>query len=372
MGLDEEGYEKKRIKLFYHIFKNDAVSYEALQKIVRLRTYKWVRRVYAQANLAPKIVGMEELDVPVPNVLSISGAVKAEILEPATGKDRLDNNATLTLTVDGIDEAFTLPITAGIGLADVKDAVVAWLGDQGLKTTVEEVPMSGLKTAREADAQPSFDIYLFNADDSPKEFKSVKCTDVVLSKDAFEIPFLKGFVIDDNDSLVGGSPSQRVMLRMGASSDEQIDIYVVPKAALGGRAYPIYRETDYDAHPALLPPQPLRRAAWVSYESTARSSKGIVFDENWWVSPFTLAHEIDHVLADAGHNEAEGDLMKGSWSKVNSVEAEKRIYSAPILVGSPTMDNVGGGMRSAEDMREDLHGRRAGIDKVDGDVLEAW
>lgn len=337
---------------------------------MRIRTYKWVRRAYAQANLAPLIVGIDDLEPPVRNVFSISGAAQARILEPAAG------GSTLKLKVSGISDAFELPIEKNANFDTVKDAVVEWLTapEQNLRVDVVPVNFSELTSKGGHPSQPSFDLYLYDQSGDPRTFNSVDCADSEV-RAAFEIPVL---TLDNEDNLVGGSPSQRIWLRKADSAhDSQIDVYVVPKAAIAGRAYPVYRETNYADHPELRPDVKLRRAAWVAYEAQ-NYADGPVFGEDWWISPFTLAHEIEHVLADAGHNEAEGDLMKGSWSKINSVTAEKRIYSAPILVSSPNMnlDKAEGEdeFRGGQDMRADLHDRRAGfgVTGVDGEVLQEW
>src|SRR5258706_8531232 len=68
----------KRIKIAYHLFRIPGVDHPVMVKNVRRRTFKWVRRVYAQALLSPKIIDIEppltlrdSFNAPVPNMISI-------------------------------------------------------------------------------------------------------------------------------------------------------------------------------------------------------------------------------------------------------------------------------------------------------------
>jgi hypothetical protein len=171
--------------------------------------------------------------------------------------------------------------------------------------------------------------------------------------------------LDDDDMYHGGSATQRALLRCATTADDRIDVFVVPEWRLAGRAYPDYSDdlnavevakhivtasptgsqivspvpvnpTNVGRH---LPDAPLRRAAIVAYTGVMDGT-----DQ----SPFTLAHELGHVLGDAAHLKvvtatnanpptAAIDLMYGDWPKVNAKTAAKRILSAPLLVSHPNL-----------------------------------
>src|SRR5260370_34303507 len=70
------GDERRRLRVAYHVFRisrggpavggaSDALTIQA----ARFRTFKWVRRIYAQANISPKLVApfVGNLDPPPPN-----------------------------------------------------------------------------------------------------------------------------------------------------------------------------------------------------------------------------------------------------------------------------------------------------------------
>jgi len=173
------------------------------------------------------------------------------------------------------------------------------------------------------------------------------------SKAVFEVPSLKD--LGGEDGFHGGCPRQRRLLCLGTRADDRLDIYVAPKGCINGRAYAVYGEIQTAS--GLKPEAPYRNAAYVVYWSTG--STGTVFGKLLDVSPFTLPHEIGHVLADTGHNVAEGDLMHGTWAKDNSATANKRIYGKPLLVGS--LDFETEKPKADQDMQHDMHHRNPGI-----------
>ena len=156
-----------------------------------------------------------------------------------------------------------------------------------------------------------------------------------------------------------------MLLRSATTADDRIDVFVVPSWSLPGKAFPDYEDdlnvstlgplikpvapldplapkvlvssvpVDKPTLDRHLPKGPYRRAVII-----ACTSGGVqVLDENER-APFTLPHEIGHVLGDMGHLKncpsnppgTKVDLMYGDWPKDNAVDAAKRILSAPLLV----------------------------------------
>ena len=79
----------------------------------------------------------------------------------------------------------------------------------------------------------------------------------------------------------------------------------------------------------------MRRAVIMAYDSAGKKAM-----DGGDETPFTLAHEIGHVLVDTGHNEGQGDLMQGVACLVNRVDSPKRIYSGPLKVGFEDMNQL--------------------------------
>jgi hypothetical protein len=329
---------KKRIRLRYHLLPNANATPQELEKAATKRTLKWVRRVYAQANLAPKILGIDTIAAVPENTLSVLGVKVPGYHRPLLPSGLTTAAAPSKITLELTDshstkETLEVPLTADASTKDIADAIKRVLTHAGYAVAG---PTSHLS---DASHYSSHDLVITKGghpvkivashDDARFGQLDGKPVSAPVGQEVLEVPTLaKG--MDDEDGLYGGTPRQRLVLRQGASHDDQIDIYVLEKGGLNGRAYPVYQEiTDTKS-----PPAPYRNAAYVSYWSTSKEANGIVFDDQLEVSPFTLPHEIGHVLADTGHTEAEDDLMNGGWAKDDGVSANKRIYSKPLLVGS--------------------------------------
>lgn len=329
---------KKRIRLRYHLLPNANATPQELETAATKRTLKWVRRVYAQANLAPKILGIDTIAAVPENTLSVLGVKVPGYHRPLLPSGLTAAAAPSKITLELTDslsakETIQVPLTADASTKAVADAIKDALVHAGYAVTG---PTSHLSDAHH---YSSHDLIITKGghpvkivashDDARFGQLDGKPVSAPVGQEVLEVPTLaKG--LDDEDGLYGGTPRQRLVLRQGASHDDQIDVYVVEKAGLNGRAYPVYQEITDSKSPAA----PYRNAAYVAHWSTGKEANGLVFDDQLEVSPFTLPHEIGHVLGDTGHTEAEGDLMNGGWAKDNSALANKRIYSDPLLVGS--------------------------------------
>jgi hypothetical protein len=219
------------------------------------------------------------------------------------------------------------------------------------------------KVARVPQPDPTLegsgDVYFYDAEGEPLALRDAIHNDARM--DPKVLQKVRPLDDDGDDMVPGGDVSQRFILRLGESwGDDRIDIFLVPKANLKGRAYPEYIEQDplYRPDGDEAGTGRLRRAAYLGYSARDAGNK-VVFDEEAEISPFTLPHEIGHVLADTAHNGAEGDLMRGSWSERTALHAEKRIYSAPLFVGSYDMGSTEGhtAEREDQDMVDDMHER---------------
>ena len=419
-------YAKKRVRLAYHLFEVEGVNHADLMRFVRLRTYRWVRRVYAAANIAPRIVEINDtaLPTPIPYMISFVNW-QAGYKDLPTGKDSANATSKLVilLNYEGRDISVDVNLAAGMTPGQMAQAAKAALeatedppGTRLFRATIENAPlvkekdsMSQLKTIE------ACDVFVTKVTDGTAvPIKKVSDTDTkkVVNNQVVQVPGLTsgrdgleapakasdGFALSNNDGLPGGDPSQRRVLRMGRPgedtatrpADDRIDIYVVPKMALAGRAYPGYpvkpsvpgQPDKHVTGPDYLPSTHLKNAvimAWIAPVEQKANIKAM--DEND-TAPFTLPHEICHVLAQTGHTEVEGDVMAGNYWPMhpkdsggvrgepdgNGACAAKHIYGPTLLTGSPDLkeNETGiGGTEQNQDMVKWMHERGAHL-------LAAW
>ena len=416
----------KRVRLAYHVFTIPGVSHADMIRNVRLRTFRWVRRVFAQAGIAPKIefISTTAIPPPVPNMICILNFGAKGL---CSGVDAAGAPATVTLVFNdsGADVSITAtlpapdPAARGVPCREIGRAIAEAVNAApgGFTAVIENVPKSDLPL------DTGSDVFIAK-DGRAVPIKKVTDTDTfgAIASGIITVPGLRkkggrvtslephpspeeAFFPSDNDGLIGGDAMQRRILRVGRAGenpagadpftqppqDDRIDIYVIPRFRLAGRAYPDYRVLPPDndrAHdisdPDFDAPTPLKNSVIVAYETDRlASSLGWVrvMDESD-ASPFTLPHEIGHVLGRVTHNEAQGDLMAGRWPKhandsgmadtapdANGVHAAKRIFGGALMVGTLALKNNQLGSEDLahypRDMRELMRTRA-------GHLLESW
>ncbi len=383
--------ERRRIRLHFHLVGFTQPLEAPVLKNVRKRTRKWVRRVFASAGMSPKILGHDFGPWPRKNVLTIQSLIDKTGVRTSVARASGTTNAaapsklTLTLKAGADSPTWSIPLTAGWAPTDLGRAIAGTL-DQGFTAVSHSVPPETDQYGHPA----SCDV-VFTRGGADVEVVSVDTDDSALARDkaAFIIPTVSSDsrTLSEDDTYHGGTPTQRQILRSAASADDRVDVFVVPKWGLAGRAYPDYADditlpalqrhvptATQDVLDTHLPAGALRRAVILAYEHT---SCGVMNDTD--MSPFTFAHELVHVLGDVGHinlvntNDANAsvDVMYGTWPKTNSVDAQKRILSAPLKVSLVNLlDNVLGGTHPPNidnvDMRDFIHTRGG------GHVTEPW
>ena len=382
-------WPKKRIRVYYHLLNTAGVAPADMERMIRKRTMKWVRRCYSQVNMSPKIVGVAGgggyLPFPHSNMISIHSWKPGHALKPPLGTNAggTASSVAITYSIDGgAPTPLNVPLTGHTTFAALAQAIAdAFSAVLNLRARLAPVAQA------ERWFVPGHDIYVDHTTPGSKvEVLTITHDDRNLGRSTtpgggdadrgvFEIPKLAGTgLMDDDDSTPGGAPFHRLLLRSVTSSDDRIDILVLPKGSLAGRAYP-----DYLGFPAeFKPEQKLRRAAYVCYEVEHTEYRGVALGEGGtleWTSPYTLPHEIDHVLAETAHNEAEGDLMRGKWSLDCRADSNKRIYSGELLVGSQEFtakaaEADADPFRTRQDMGDDMHTRNGR--RSDPQITEAW
>jgi hypothetical protein len=396
--------QRKRIKVFLHFVGFDKSRQPLVLVEARRRFRKWARRVFASADMSPKILGHDCVAWPAKSTLSIhsrylavgSVATKTNLATGLTRPPAKQSNFTLTLNDGTADFTWTIPMLAGmtprtLGAA-IRDAL-----DRSFSAVCHSVPAATDEWGHE----PSCDV-VFRHPGGTATVVTATMDDAAMQAAALEIPD-PAAKLNNDDTYHGGSATQRVVLRSVPTTDDRIDVFVVPTWKLPGRAYPDYTD-DLNAgevakyvvaaHPTAtqiesavpvtadnvarhLPDQPLRRAVIIAYKG---SGSGVM--DGGDEAPFTLPHELGHVLGDVAHLKvstaahanppaAAIDVMYGDWPKTNSKTAAKRILSAPLLVSNPHLvSNVLPTDRQQDhtdvDMRTFMHTRGGSR------VTEAW
>jgi hypothetical protein len=292
---------------------------------LRWRTFKWYRRTYAQAELAPKLVApfVELVDPPAANMLVISN----DHGNPVGGAA-----STLSFDLDVPPEAPLPPVeavnvsvnlTAGQTPGDVADAIVAALppGFEG---------QSFINAPAFDATNGSADIFITRNDGRRVIIRNETTTDPNLTVTVARVNLNSVNDSSPFTSLIPASIDFRRVIRAAPGADDQMDCYVVGQfanPAVRGRAF----IAATDLPPAFQPPSPLR---WANVMA-ANSDSGAVMDGSDNL-PFTYPHESGHVMLETFHTTGTGantELMSGEGtSKANSVTATKRLCDDPVHV----------------------------------------
>jgi hypothetical protein len=336
----EVGHDRMRIRMALHVFRAtpggpwvDGLT----EQMVRQRVLKWVRRVYAQANLSPKLDPMiEVLDPPWPNMISI-GQTDGARTAGAAGEPALLSFTLGSRAVDPVHAPrVVVPLAPGMTPVEVGAAIVAAL-PEGYVGTAYENPRK--KFRRDAHGflehpkggigEPSCDVLITRTDGATTVIRSEATSDLALKAPGnFVVARVDLARVDDSDDLnEGHTPDMRRILRSGTTSDDRIDVFVIDRFAGTAHGWSLTDGRSLPADMRLAPP--LRRCIIVA----CNSEQGKLMDasDN---KPFTLAHEVGHVLSDRGHTDPPTELMHNGGSKAHdSVGDAKRICDDPVRFG---------------------------------------
>ena len=330
------GHNRRRIRLAFHAFLSAPGAAGGVNgvttQMLRRRAFRWFRRAYAQANLAPKLVApkVEFLDPPPDNMLVISqdtGLV-------ASGRNAAGNQSTLSFTLSSPppkpagappDPVVQINLAAGLTPKQVGDRVVSALpaGFTG----------SAFRNATAFNAlHGSCDVLITRTDGTRVMILNETTDDTSATVTVARVNINSVNDADTFNTLIPTTVDFRRVIRAAPGAPDQLDCYVIGQFAnnnLRGRAFVPAR----DLAPGLRPPDPLKFAAIMA----TSTGSGPVLDGGDNL-PFTFPHESGHVLSDAFHTDnadANGptQLMSGAGTSVaNAVNATKRICDAPVLV----------------------------------------
>jgi hypothetical protein len=333
--VDIGGADRKRINLHFFAVRSavgvdtmpSGVSAADIRQHLRRRTFKWYRRVYAQADMAPLLATLEIVDPPESNMICISHLTGLPVA--AGGAVTLD----ITLHTDTRDVVVpTITFAGGETPAQAGDLIVAGLpagfsGESLLCTLANGAP------------NPAADV-LITADNGER----VTLFPVpVLSPGAgisIDIPRvnLTSVLADDassDNTLSGPTIDMKRLLRMMPTDDDGMFCIVVGRFNTPGLRGQAFRKF-HAAGAAFQPPLPLRSATIMAYQANAGGALTGVLD-NGDTLPFTSPHESAHVMCDFSHtitgaDHSRTELLGAGTPRDNSVGGTKRLSDGPYLV----------------------------------------
>ncbi|HEU0123757.1 MAG TPA: hypothetical protein VFQ91_24715 [Bryobacteraceae bacterium] len=327
------GSERQRVRLHFYAVRQavggaampTGVSTGDVQKHLRRRTFRWYRRVFAQADLAPKLMSMNVVDPPPENMFCLSHSHGRPV--STSGVVQLDfrvKTDTRDLPVRIVFTGGETPLAAGAAIAG--GLPVGFSGE-------------ALACVRATNAvNPSCDT-IITADNGER----VTLLDVQLSVGAgmtVDVPRVNLMSVISDDAAVDASVAfltidMKRLLRATPVTDDAMHCIVVGRFStpgLRGQAFTDCHLADAAFQPAL----PFRSSTIMAYQAAGGSGFIGVLD-NGDTLPFTSPHESAHTLCDLVHtkpgtNHNRTQLLGTGTSPANSVTATKRLCGGPYLV----------------------------------------
>ena len=334
------GEDRLRIKLAIHVFRGTVGTKKlgmngVSEQMLRRRTFRWFRRTYAQANMAPKLVDpVEFIDPPADNMLVISQGHG----QSCHGLNWADNQSTLSFTLSTppphppdaapdkvvvVDlQPFLTP--AGIGILVIKALPAGFHGVAHANAAAFNALRGSCDVLIEREDGKRVMISNETTDD---KWASVKVARVNIN-DVHWAPGPMEYVSHTTDC--------RRLIRAAPGKSDQVDVYVVGHFCDDTRGFTLLR--CWGLKPPFQPPDPLRLALILA---TTSQNQNIV--DNSDNSPFSFPHEAGHIFNDGIHVDAHdpnfsSQLMKLGTSSSNSAGASKRISDSPVLVECEFLD----------------------------------
>jgi hypothetical protein len=333
------GTDRRRIRMVIHIFRANVGDPDIgiagiTQEMVRKRAFRWFRRVYAQASMAPRLVGPEVdfLDPPEDNML---------VLSNETGNMTFgDSTLSFTLSTSPPppagsppDPVVNIALDTALSPSDVGDIV-----KNNLPAGFTAQVFSNPRTFNGADR--SCDVLITRTDGTRVSIQNETTDDALLTVTVarVNIAAVAAFTGDetrDVNQIIACSPEHRRVVRSSPGTDTRLDFYVV-----GTLAGPVVT-------PGVLPPPKARGLAMMvakdlvdPFNSEPPIRWGALLaavsmdtsDDN----PFSFPHEAGHVMLDTFHAH-KGDplehsqLMLNGTSPTNDANDSKRICDTPAL-----------------------------------------
>lgn len=387
---------EKRIRLCFHVFRSTVGGSPVAgmtDQILRRRTFKWYRRAFAQAEMAPKLVDpkIEYLDPPAADMIVISndhgspaaggskmsfclgeppsggtiaaaaaaGAVGGGLVGAAAGAGighAAGGDAGKGAAIGAAVGAVAGGVAAAIIAASMKDEVKVNLVSGQTPLEIARAIIAALPKDYKGHVFPNpaaFD----KAVNNPGSGDSHGSVDLIISRTDGKRVIIRKETTDDTDATIAvvrldlasveddspdssfssGPPDMRRVIRAAPGTDDRMDCYIIDEFkghSLRGIAF----MTTPDLTDDYRTRAPLRWACIMACNTTS----GKVMDNSDNL-PFTYPHESGHVIFDTFHTRKDNpagtnplgptELMTGvGTSQTDSITASKRISDTPLSV----------------------------------------
>lgn len=322
------GEVRRRMRLAIHVLRKTPGG----DLIVPLpdaerRVWTWFRRIYAQANIAPRLIQPTRGVDPMGNLVSISN--------DSGLKARGDGQIGFTIHAVGKADLVVGPITPTLNDSPAKTALaLAAKVKAPYKASVSENPArfvdnENLKSAdilitEDSGARVSITIDVPIPNRDTRQTISVGVVNP-LNIESWAVPA-------GNNNWNAGSLQQRTVLKnfdtKFKAADDTVDIFVVEQMTGGNRGEAMMSNHRID---------PLRssktKIKWSAFVAKRAMNAG---DAN----PFSFPHEVGHVVAEVVHAQgaAQQLMTDGGTSAANAVDASKRIRDDVVTYDAPADD----------------------------------
>ena len=324
---------KQRIRLCFHILRatpGGAAIGGITEQNIRRRTFKWYRRVFAQAEFGPQLVAptIEMVDFPGANMLVLSETHGRS----ATGVNAAGSASTLSFDLEdapGQPGPLSPTVTVSVNLGTLVAANGGPVTPDAVAAAIVAAVPAGF-TATPFDnavdvgqAGSAADI-LITKNDGKRIIIRNETTDETAAGLTVLVPRLNLAAVNLKGVFGVEHAEVRRIVRAAPGDDSRMDCYVFGRFAGGTRGLALIEGRDAPA--ANQNKSPMRWANLMAVQTMDGTD----------ANPFTYPHESGHVMMEVVHTEGDlsaQEMMTGSGtSAANAVDASKRICDTPLTV----------------------------------------
>jgi hypothetical protein len=367
---------KKRFKICVGVFRQNGgdpvgihgVTTEDMERLV----YKWLRRVYAQANMAPKVVapGIRYLDPPPPNMLCVSNIDGCCTTEPAEMQVAIES--TQRQGAPKSEPPLVLRIKdLAVSPKDVADRLADLIKAEGYTVDVyENPPVLGAPPV-----QRSADLLIRGKQGGTIRVTSVRgptgwnatlsmvrigtITNRPDSQGVINVDLNNFWMHEEGEENLGSIHARYIMRNYGGR--DRINVYVIGRFFSGdkmGEAFNPWYELPEPYRPDPPTPFSVFLAAVEDYDPNDKSlpprdpadfNKPVVLIGSGNPNPYTLPHECGHVLLDCHHARSPAELMREGGTSMASESGSKRLCDRPLEVEYEFYDSAFGAAAHPKD-----------------------
>jgi len=333
------GRNEMRIRLCVGIFRANVGDANGINGItvndVRYKVLRWLRRHYAQANMAPKIVdpGIRLLDPPPRNMLTVSNLHGNSATGRSTGTGASPSRMSFTITTDRgggvqVNKNVVLDIPRAPTVAarqtprQIADQLVAAINDADFQAEAFTNPPAQNRPVNRRSA----DIIVRDRAGGRVSISTVRNNDSGASLQLATVNLQRVRDADGGDMEYGGM-DQRQIMRNGHAGDDRLNCYVVGRFQdpnLHARAFSPCHDLQADYIP--VSPAPF---------SIMLATRVMGGDDRYTT---VLSHEAGHSLIDCFHSDParRTELMFAFTNNPTGdeygVRGHKRICDTPMRI----------------------------------------